>query len=47
MGSSMGRILPRVIGFAIVTISFFATMQILDYWLTPQDPNASRGRCSL
>jgi hypothetical protein len=19
----------------------------VDYWLTPQDPNASRGRCSL
>jgi hypothetical protein len=42
MGSSIGRVLFRVIGgFAVVAISFFATMQILDYWLTPQDPNAN------
>ena len=42
MGSSIGRVLLMVIGgFAVVAISFFATMQILDYWLTPQDPNAS------
>jgi hypothetical protein len=38
----MGRVLLMVIGgFAVVAISFFATMQILDYWLTPQDPTAS------
>ena len=42
MGSSIGRVLFRVIGgFAVVAISFFATMQILDSWLTPQDPNSS------
>jgi hypothetical protein len=42
MGSSIGRVLLMMIGgFAVVAISFFATMQILDYWLTPQDPNAS------
>jgi hypothetical protein len=41
MGSSIGRGLLMVIGgFAVVAISFFATMRILDYWLTPQDPNA-------
>ena len=41
MGSSIGRVLLMVIGgFAVVAISFFATMQIIDYWLTPQDPNA-------
>jgi hypothetical protein len=42
MRSSGGRVLLMVIGgFAVVAISFFATMQILDYWLTPQDPNAN------
>ena len=42
MGSSIGRVLFMVIGgFAVVAISFYATMQILDYWLTPQDPNAN------
>jgi len=42
MGSSIGRVLLiGVGGFAVVAISFFATMRILDYWLTPQDPNAS------
>ena len=42
MRSSSGRVLLMVIGgFAVVAISFFATMQILDYWLTPQDPNAN------
>ena len=42
MGSSIGRVLFMVIGgFAVVAISFFATMQILDYWLAPQDPNAN------
>ena len=41
MRSSIGRVLFMVIGgFAVVAISFFATMQIIDYWLTPQDPNA-------
>jgi hypothetical protein len=41
MRSSIGRVLFTVIGgLAVVAISFFATMQILDYWLTPQDPNA-------
>ena len=42
MGSSIGRVLLMAIGgFAVVAISFFATMQIIDYWLTPQDPNAN------
>ena len=42
MRSSIGRVLLKVIGgIAVVAISFFATMQILDYWLTPQDPNAN------
>ena len=42
MRSSIGRVLLMVLGgFAVVAISFFATMQILDYWLTPQDPNAN------
>jgi hypothetical protein len=42
MGSSIGRVLPMVIGgIAVVAISFFATMHLLDYWLTPQDPNAN------
>jgi hypothetical protein len=42
MRSSGGRVLLTVIGgFAVVAISFFATMQILDYWLTPPDPNAN------
>ena len=41
MRSSIGRVLLMVIGGgAVVAISFFATNQILDYWLTPQDPNA-------
>jgi hypothetical protein len=41
MRSSIGRVLLMMIGgFAVVAISFFATMQILDYWLAPQDPNA-------
>jgi hypothetical protein len=42
MRSSIGRVLLMVIGgFAVVAISFFTTMQILDSWLAPQDPNAS------
>jgi hypothetical protein len=42
MGSSIGRVLLMAIGgFAVVAISFFATMKILDYWQAPQDPNAS------
>jgi hypothetical protein len=28
-------------GFAVVAISFFATMRFMDYWLTPPDPSAS------
>ena len=37
----MRSVLLRVFGgIAVVAISFFATMQIIDYWLTPQDPNA-------
>ena len=41
MRSSISRVLLTVIGgFAVVAISFFATMQVLD-WLTPEDPNAS------
>ena len=42
MRSSIGRVLFIVIGgFAVVAISFFATMQLTDYWLTLPDPNAS------
>jgi hypothetical protein len=42
MRSSVGRVLVKVAGgLAVVAISFFATMQLLDYWLTPPDPNAS------
>ena len=42
MRSSVGRVLLMVIGgFAVVAISFFATMQMLDYWLAPPDPNAN------
>jgi hypothetical protein len=42
MSSSIGRVLLVMIGcFAVVAISFYATMQILDHWLTPQDPSAS------
>jgi len=42
MGSSIGRVLLMVIGgFAVVAISFFATMRMLDYSLAPQDPNAN------
>jgi hypothetical protein len=42
MRSSAGRILLVVGGgFAVVAISFFVTMQFMDYWLTPPDPNAS------
>jgi hypothetical protein len=41
MRSSIGRVLLMVTGgFAVVAISFFATMQFLDYWLTGPDPNA-------
>ena len=28
-------------GVIVVATSFFATMQLLDYWLTPSDPNES------
>jgi hypothetical protein len=42
MRSSVGRVLFAVIGgVAVVATSFFATMKLLDYWLTPPDPNAS------
>jgi hypothetical protein len=42
MRSSMGRILFKVSGaLLVVATSFFVTMQLLDYWLTPTDPNAS------
>jgi hypothetical protein len=42
MRSSMGRILGRVLGaLLVVATSFFITMKLLDYWLTPPDPNAS------
>jgi hypothetical protein len=41
MRSSIGRILLTATGgVLVVAISFFATMQILDYWLSAQDPNA-------
>jgi hypothetical protein len=40
--SSIVRILlPIMGGLIVVATSFFATMQILDYWLTPPDPNTS------
>ena len=42
MRSSKGRILGRVLGALLVlATSFFITMKLLDYWLTPPDPNAS------
>jgi hypothetical protein len=42
MRPSIGRVLLMVIGgFAVVAISFFASMKVLDYLLAPQDPNAS------
>jgi hypothetical protein len=42
MRSSIGRVLFMAIGgFAVVAVSLFATMQILDYWLAPQDPSAN------
>ena len=42
MRSSTGRILLMVAGgLAVVAISFFATMQFMDYLLTPSDPNAN------
>jgi hypothetical protein len=41
MRSSIGQILLTVTGgLLVVAISFFSTMKILDYWLTPRDPNA-------
>ena len=41
MRSSIGRIVLMVLGSVlVVAISFFATLQILDYWLVPDDPNA-------
>jgi hypothetical protein len=41
MRSSIGRILLAVIGsLVIVTTSFFVTLKLLDYWLTPADPTA-------
>ena len=42
MRSSAGRVLIMVAGgLAVVAISFFGTMEFLDYWLTPPDPTAS------
>jgi len=42
MRSSIGRGLLMVIGgFAVVAVSFIATMQILDHLLTPQDLSTS------
>ena|ERR1700688_2764582 len=42
MRSSMGRILIRVLGaLLVVATSFFVTMKLMDYWLTPPDPKAS------
>ena len=42
MPSSAGRVLIIVAGgLAVVAISFFGTMEFMDYWLTPPDPNAS------
>ena len=39
---SIGRILLWLIGgLAVVATSFFVTLQFLDYWLSPPDPNAS------
>jgi hypothetical protein len=38
---SLGRVLLMTIGgLAVVAVSFFATLQILDSWLAPQDPTA-------
>jgi hypothetical protein len=42
MRSSVGRVVVMVAGgLAVVAISFFATMQFMNYWLTPPDPNAT------
>lgn len=42
MRSSMGRILLWIVGgLAVVATSFFVTLQVLDYWLTPADPDAN------
>jgi hypothetical protein len=42
MRLSFSRVLVMVAGgLAVVAISFFATMQFMNYWLTPPDPNAS------
>ena len=42
MRSSAGRIILMVGGcFAVVAISFFVTMQFMDYWFSPADPNGS------
>ncbi len=43
MKSLSGRILIRVVaGCAIVAASFWSTLLILNYWSTPEDPNANR-----
>jgi hypothetical protein len=42
MRSSIGRVLLMVAGgFAVVAISFFATMHFMDNWSTLENPNAS------
>jgi hypothetical protein len=42
MRSSIGRILLWVLGgLAVVATSFFVTLNLLDYWLAPTDPNAA------
>jgi hypothetical protein len=42
MRSSAARIaLILAAGVGVVAISFFVTMQMLDFWLAPPDPNAN------
>lgn len=42
MRSSIGRILLWLVAaLAVVTVSFAVTLQVLNYWLAPQDPNTN------
>jgi len=34
-------LLVGIISLAVVAVSFFVTMQLLDFWLAPDDPNAN------
>ena len=42
MRSAIGRILLWIVGgIAVIAVSFFVTLNLLDYWLTPVDPVAA------